>query len=351
MQERQIHFDSTNLRNLIEADNGSIYDVIHRRGALIFEDVTGISSAQLRSYALGEVTPPLIDLMKIATYFAVPLDFLTGRCSQNVAEHILKHYAVFMKELLNVDLSKLERRLSAINEAWDVGPNELTWPYNLMLAVNDGDPFDYLVTDDVMRGIEKALQTLNDRNREIILLRFRDGKTLHEIAEVMGIGSSRVNAIVLSSLRKLRSPNTFFCLMYGCEYVDKNNELCERRAKLETEAQFLKSWEKELDNRLAACREKAEELATYEDAVPNEEQYRAIFSTDLRELGLSTRAYNSLLRALPCCDRDYTFGDVFDLASSGELMQMRNCGKKTAAEILKLIYEKTSISLYEQNGL
>lgn len=351
MQKQQIHFDPTNLRKLVEAENGDIHDMIDKRSARIFANETGIPFVKLRAYALGEVVPPLEDLMKIAVYFAVPLDFLTGRCSQSVAEHILKHYATFMRELLGVDMSKLERRLYVINESWDCNPNEFPWPYNLMLAVNDGDPIDHQVTDDVMQGIDKALQVLDDKCRKIILMHFRDGMTLREIGKAMGFTRSRAGMLVTKSLHKLRLPNAYFCLMYGCEYADRNSELRERRAELEEEARFLKKWGKELDSRLAAYRNEAKEITTRESAVQYEERRRSVYFTDIRELGLSARAYNSLRKSLPDRDGEYTLGDIFDIASRGELLRMRNCGKKTATEILDLIYEKTGISLYEQNGL
>lgn len=54
-------------------------------------------------------------------------------------------------------------------------------------------------------SINDALKRLNDREREIIRLRFFDGKTQMEVADVIGISQAQVSRLEKNALRVMRS--------------------------------------------------------------------------------------------------------------------------------------------------
>lgn len=54
-------------------------------------------------------------------------------------------------------------------------------------------------------SLNDAIKKLNDREREIISLRFFSGKTQMEVAEMIGISQAQVSRLEKNALRTMRS--------------------------------------------------------------------------------------------------------------------------------------------------
>lgn len=78
------------------------------------------------------------------------------------------------------------------------------------IASTEESPEDYVIKDDKQSKVREALNTLDDRSKDVIMRRFGfDGiepQTLQEIAEYYNITRERVRQIEFKALRKLGSP-------------------------------------------------------------------------------------------------------------------------------------------------
>lgn len=59
---------------------------------------------------------------------------------------------------------------------------------------------------DALSDMLDAMTGLNKRHRQVIELRFRDGKTLEECGEIMGVTRERIRQMLLKALRAMRHP-------------------------------------------------------------------------------------------------------------------------------------------------
>ncbi len=62
-------------------------------------DINGISKISINKYLRGQGNPVMETLVRLADYFAVPLDYLVGRCDIETAEAIEKDYAAHFMAL------------------------------------------------------------------------------------------------------------------------------------------------------------------------------------------------------------------------------------------------------------
>jgi RNA polymerase primary sigma factor len=83
-------------------------------------------------------------------------------------------------------------------------------------------PEDYVIHESLKDNLEHVLDSLTDKEKEIIRLRFGldDGqqKSLQEIADHYGLTRERVRQIVNTAMKKLRSPDKLKTLV---EYLDR----------------------------------------------------------------------------------------------------------------------------------
>lgn len=96
-------------------------------------------------------------------------------------------------------------------------PCQNKYPYNLLVAIRgvaDKEiPED--MTDDHLAGLEYVLSTLECRERDILLQRYRDGLMRTEIAQSYGIIPERVRQIENKACGKLRPLAKWNYIAYG----------------------------------------------------------------------------------------------------------------------------------------
>lgn len=172
----------------------------------------------------------------------------------------------------------------------------MEYPDNLINAIF-GDVAEYNTAPDLLGSIEYCLYTLNDRERELINRRFKQGITLEESGKIFNIGKERTRQIISGALRKLRHPS--------------RSELIKRGLKglIEMKLEFM------LD-RVSESSETAETK----------------LEMTIDELDISRRAYFCLHRA-----GLYTVRDILKVIQDGSLLKVRNLGMFTAREVVNAI--------------
>lgn len=70
------------------------------------------------------------------------------------------------------------------------------------------DPLEWLLSDERQKLVRQALQRLPPRDAEILLLKYGEGWSYHEIASRLGIGHSAVETRLHRARRKLRNELT-----------------------------------------------------------------------------------------------------------------------------------------------
>lgn len=176
--------------------------------------------------------------------------------------------------------------------------SKLTYPYNLLHDVFASNPIEEYPVD-IIGSVEYALSLMSERDRMAIHMRYMESMTLREIGESFEVTSERARQIVNKAVFRLRRPNLNKYLRYGVVGVTAN---AVKMALDKQAAQY------HIEN-------KAAEEAAYRDVT-------------LKELDLSTRAYNCLFRA-----NCRTASDVVKLGYNG-LKGLRCLGKKTYEEII-----------------
>ena len=168
----------------------------------------------------------------------------------------------------------------------------LGYPYNLVEDVLQ-EECQNIMDQDRIDGIEAAVDVLNDREKHILELRYKNGMTLREVGEILGVTRQRVREIQVRILKKLRNQSRIRLVKYGLSFVEAENEV----------------------------------------------EHTDILDAPIYELDLSTRVHNCLARAniktlgdlINFCD-EYRAYDPYGLFG---LIGIRNIGRKSYAEIIQ----------------
>ncbi|HEY63702.1 MAG TPA: sigma-70 family RNA polymerase sigma factor [Caldilineae bacterium] len=109
------------------------------------------------------------------------------------------------------ELAELQRlAIRTISLDQPVGEDEETTLGELIVDGDAPTPFDVASLSQLREDVRNALESLNEREREVLYLRYGlDGgemRTLQEVAEELGVTRERVRQIESRALRKMRSP-------------------------------------------------------------------------------------------------------------------------------------------------
>lgn len=189
------------------------------------------------------------------------------------------------------------------------------YPDNLLLAVQGKSDLTLpaRLSPDVRAGIEYALSSLKEPEREVLRLRYRDARTRSETGAALGIPPEQVRQIEKSAIKKLRLPARWSYIQYGIAgYLKKK-----------ADSEYQKGYN--LGYR-AGYRNGAE-AAQSGNPHPEED----LLNLPIENLGFSTRTYH--------CLRLAGYGRVRELAAVSEeqAARIRNLGRKSADEIARTL--------------
>lgn len=282
-------------------------------------EASGVSISSLNSYLSGRSQPSIESVMRLADFFAVPMDYLLGRCSEETANLLRDHYSeVFMA----LRKAPYEAYLTGRNDTmrWKIGDTvEAPWPYNLLDAIN-GERWDTPLNDDQMDGLDHAISFLNERARSHIYSYYRDGKTLEQVARMHGITRERTRQIITKAVHSMRHPVRMRFVKWGLHGAEMCDEYNDRLQRINAEMKRLDDMELELKYRREALISRPSEM---EAVLPHNG------GASIIDMDLTVRSYNCLERA-----GARTIADVANIARTGQLANVRNLGRKSMREIL-----------------
>jgi len=310
-------FDGTRLKNIREMLGLPIHAVA---------EATGLGVSSIVNYERSKTLPGTPALLTFADFYRVPVDYLLGRTDM----------------LGDPSAAFLEARKEAY-EKWLIGGRaqiraanyQPPYPYNLLIAITGEEP-EEMLTEDHLNGLEHAISTLSEREQKMIRLYFQEEKSLEDVGREMNVTRERVRQVIAKGERKLRDRNRF-------AYIEEGFEGCrlkEEENSLELKIRRINELHDELDMLEKALEERKEELSSAEAG--NEIKLGHLAdNTELDMLELSVRSYNCLNRA----DLK-TLGAICEAAENGELIHVRNLGKKSLIEILRVIEDRTGLSYF-----
>ena len=192
-------------------------------------------------------------------------------------------------------------------------------PENLIEAVIDSSKLEppEVFTKENHAGLSYALFTLEDRERELLHLRYEKGYTISDIASEFSISQGRVRQIESKALVRLRYPFRWNYIKLGIDGVVKS------RARSEYNRGYTEG-------------HRAGYADGFEDGhrgVARELGPEHILNAPIEQLNLSMRSRNCLI-AKNC----QTVGDVARLSET-QIRVMRNFGKKSATEVAQSLEE------------
>lgn len=332
-------------------------ELVERTGAgqKKIAEAMGISSQSLKLYINGR-TPPFEKCILLADFFAVPLDFLCGRCDKETAEKLLSDYSNTYEKLRRAEyetvLFRKEPEYILIPKGY-IAP----WPYNLLDDIFQ-EPFDKPINDDQMEGLTAALNMLNPRERNALLLRYSQGKSLNEIAEEFKVTRERVRQIIAKAVRKLRHPARQSMILYGknayqnaMSLQNKEVELNNREKSIEEKELYLQEMIKENERYAFLNAVAPTQLPT---ELPNDTPHTRTTRWGTRNnpsdaflcLELSVRSYNALLRSDIA-----TVKEILKYIRLGKLHQVRNLGVRSCNEIILKVSKVVGYNCYDIYGI
>ena len=216
-------------------------------------------------------------------------------------------------------------------------PENFEWPENIMTAL--GIALVDTPTPEQIKGVEHIIGLLKERERNILIKRYKEKQTLEAISKEMNISKQCVQMLVMHALRKLRLPERIHIAEEG---IDALEECRRKKTKLKTlSKEYSEQIEKLIhDTTLFNLVLNGEPTEAYvkelkkiwdgKDVIIIEgEKSRLGVGNDLFEL--TVVSYNALRRA--------GYSKIGDLAgiTKEKLFKIRNIGTKSVKEITEAL--------------
>ena len=197
-----------------------------------------------------------------------------------------------------VSVEPVKKQEKKKRERKTVRPQELPWPENLITEIGLEYTFpetkEYVsLNDDQKEGLAYVMEQLSDRERMVLLLRYKEHKTLDDTARYFNVTKEKIRQIIAKSIRKLRHESRIPYYRDGYQAtLDKQEE-------------------------------KREQILT--------DLGEQIRETSLDKLNLSVRTYNCLKRA------GYTTLGDLAVTDPKKIKDVRDLGAKSFAELQEIL--------------
>ena len=190
-------WDPTRLKLLLEKSGLSYDDAASK---------IGISKSALFKYCHGELNPSINPLIRMASYFNVPLDYLVGTYSETDYEPIRKHYDDYFRTIQRNSYEKyLVDRVSGPQLKLEEGKLRFQpeWPYNFFFELIGGQETGFLSEEQKARVPIAIRAVLTEQRAGVLLAYYYSDMTLQEIGDRSELTKSRTQQIMKQSLRLL----------------------------------------------------------------------------------------------------------------------------------------------------
>ena len=183
----------------------------------------------------------------------------------------------------------------------------LPYPDNLIKTVCMDE--DMEISADHILGLQKVLETLIEREQDVLDFRFKEGKSFHQIGEMWGLSTDRTRSIYEMTLRKIRKTYRFSLITFGYH-----------GAKAEKEK--------------AKAAERASDEKAFEEVVRKIGKLE-LASVSVQELDLPVKVTNRLIEK-----NVYTIKDLWIITQrhSEEYYRINGLGEKAREEITACLH-------------
>ena len=98
----------------------------------------------------------------------------------------------------------------------------LPYPDNLIKTVCMDE--DIEIDKDKILGLQKVMETLTDREQDVLYFRFRGRKSFHQIGEVWGFPTEKARGIYEMTIRKIRKTPRLALISLGYHGAEAEKE-------------------------------------------------------------------------------------------------------------------------------
>jgi len=170
---------STIMKNVAKGDENAFRELYEQFGGYVFKSVV----LSLRDYAVAEELAQTIwlKIWRFAKKYDPSRPFKPW-LSRIISNELISHYR--SKKPVN----------SSLEDMQEVGFEPVD---------NNQDSQETMLQKDLSMEIEKALDSLTDNQRQVIVLKYYQGLKIREIAETLSIGESAVKARLYGALEAL----------------------------------------------------------------------------------------------------------------------------------------------------
>lgn len=326
-------WDPTNLQTIIDTCGMNKRQICQ---------ATHITPKGLNTYLTKVTSPSIQQLLCLADFFAVPLDYICSRCTKEECDAIEESFADNFRLLRKRDYESM--RFNRKEPVKLPKYCDDIYPYNLLDDIFQ-EEFDHIVTEDEMDGLNSALATLNEREQDLLYLKYQESKSLREIGAIYNKTQSWAQQIIARAVRKLRHPSRSRTILYGENGSKRLKALNEKEAELKARELNLELLISELEElniheaEITETRKKRLEPG-YDDPRPSPYKHGGYYySQAFEDLDLSVRSFNCLVRT--GCD---TVTKIIDAIREGTIIKIVNLGQKSVIEIIEKLKEKTGMS-------
>jgi hypothetical protein len=277
----------------------------------------------------------MIEIIKMADYFIVPVDLLLNRCDVQQVDELIAHYESNFMELRKKAYEKyvFKKKHDYVSL---VDKIESPYPYNMLNAMLQRNT-EFILTADDLEGIERAMNNIDPRRKRILLMYFKRNMARYEICEIENVNSTMLHNLIKTGLKSIRESdalkgtnlathiaNNIYTLKDVDDYFAKKEE------ELEMKKQAL-----EVKMKIAS-----DHIIVIEKEPTHEPTLKLIDVDDIQTLKLSVRTYNALKRG-----GITTIHDVIDALDNdvSKLKSIPSFGKKCMSEL------KCAIDNYRKN--
>lgn len=259
----------------------------HMSQAAIAEKI-GINQNRFNNICTGYVKPNIIEIVKMADYFIVPVDLLLNRCDIQQVDELIVHYESNFMELRKKAYEEYVFKKKH-DYASLVDKIESPYPYNMLNAMLQHDT-EFMLTAEDLEGIEHAMNSIDPRRKKILLMYFKQNMARYEICEIENINSAMLHNLIKTGLKSIRESDA----LKGTELAthmanglytlkDVDDYFAKKEEELEVKKQALETKEKIISNRIIVIEKEPTPKPIDIDA-------------DIQTLKLSVRTYNALRR-------------------------------------------------------
>jgi len=182
-----------------------------------YKSFDGSKRAQFKTFAGYRIRGAILDSLRAGDWGKRSLRRSAREINEATARletKLLRHPSTDeVAQAMNMNLDHLFGILAQIDGLLVVGqwgtisPNS-TEELDLIESAPDlkePNAFDLCLRGEVNKHLAKAVSALTKREQLILLLYYRDGRTLEEISIIVGLASSRVSQIRMAAMPKLRA--------------------------------------------------------------------------------------------------------------------------------------------------